>query len=174
MEKFKELEEKELFKNAHITVYSKKLQLPNNKVVEWTFTGRQDAVGVIAVVEKDNVLLVKQYRPAVGQITLEIPAGLLEKNEVPSEAANRELEEETGYRATKLEKICEYYMSPGVNNGKFYLYYADSLIKTHQNLDEDEFLEVEKVDLKNLKLSSLADAKSILAVEYAKRKRKIG
>lgn len=174
MEKFKELEEKELFKNAHITVYSKKLQLPNNKVVEWTFTGRQDAVGVIAVLEKDKVLLVKQYRPAVGKITLEIPAGLLEKNEVPSEAANRELEEETGYRAENLEKICEYYMSPGVNSGKFYLYYADSLIKTHQNLDEDEFLEVEKVDLNKLELSSLADAKSILAVEYAKKKRKIG
>ena len=174
MNEFKELEEKEIFKNPHITVYSKRLKLPNDKIVNWTFTGRQDAVGVVAVLEDGNVLLVKQYRPAIKKETLEIPAGLLEKNESPSEAANRELEEETGYKAVKLEKICEYYMSPGVSEGKFHLYYADELVKTEQNLDEDEFLEVEEIALESVEISSLSDAKSILAIEYAKKKRKLG
>ena len=173
MDRFKELGEKELFKNAHITVYSRKLQLPNEKVVDWTFTGKQDAVGVVAVLEGDNILLVKQYRPAVREVTVEIPAGLVEKGEDPSVAAIRELEEETGYKALNLEKICDYYMSPGVSEGRFHLYYSDKLIKTEQNLDEDEFLEVEEVALKDVNMSELSDAKSILAVEYAKRKRNI-
>ncbi|MBM6689964.1 NUDIX hydrolase [Fusobacterium mortiferum] len=173
MDKFEELEKKEIFKNEHIKVFSRKLKLPNDKVVDWTFTGKRDAVGVVAVFEDDTILLVKQYRPAVNMVTLEIPAGLLEENECPISAAIRELEEETGYRANKIEKICEYFMSPGISDGKFYLYYAEDLIKTQQNLDEDEFVIVERESLKNLSLSSLSDGKSIIGVEFAKRKRGI-
>lgn len=106
-------------------------------------------------------------------VTLEIPAGLLEKDECPMNAALRELEEETGYRANKIEKICEYFMSPGMSAGKFYLYYAEDLVKTQQNLDEDEFVVVEKESLKTISIDSLSDGKSIIAVEYAKKKRGI-
>ncbi len=171
MEKFEELENKEVFKNDHIQVYTRRLKLPNNKIVDWTFTGKRDAVGVIAVFEDDSVLLVKQYRPAVRMVTLEIPAGLLELGECPMEAALRELEEETGYRAQKIEKIYEYYTSPGISEGKFYLYYAENLIKTEQHLDEDEFVEVERVPLKNLSIEKVSDGKSIVAIEYAKRRK---
>lgn len=173
MEKFEELENKEIFRNEHMQVFSRKLKLPNNKVVDWTFTGKRDAVGVVAVFEDDTVLLVKQYRPAVRMTTLEIPAGLLEEGECPMEAALRELEEETGYRAQKIEKIYEYYTSPGISDGKFYLYYAEDLIKTEQHLDEDEFVEVERVELKNLSVDRVADGKSIMGIEYAKRRRGI-
>lgn len=173
MLKFEELDKKEIFKNPHITVYSKKLKLPNEKVVDWTFTGKRDAVGVVAVLDSGNVLLVKQYRPAIKKMTLEIPAGLLEKNENPIDAAIRELEEETGYRALSLEKICEYYMSPGISESKFYLYYTDKLVKGKQHLDEDEFLEIEEIPLNDITFSSLFDAKSMLAIEYAKNKRNI-
>jgi len=173
MDKFEELEKKEIFKNEHIKVFSRKLKLPNNRVVDWTFTGRKDAVGVVAVFEDNTTLLVRQYRPAVKIETLEIPAGLLERDESPVEAALRELEEETGYRAEKIEKICEYFMSPGVSAGKFYLYYAENLIKTEQHLDEDEFVEVDRVSLGDIAMSDLSDGKSIIAVEYAKKKRGI-
>ncbi|MGY0394993.1 NUDIX hydrolase [Fusobacterium sp. SYSU M8A802] len=173
MKKFEELESREVFRNEHMQVYSKKLRLPNERVVDWTFTGRRDAVGVVAVFEDNSILLVKQYRPAVKIETLEIPAGLLEIGECPMEAALRELEEETGYRATKIEKICEYFSSPGISDGKFYLYYAENLIKTEQHLDEDEFVEVERRALKDLSLDQLSDGKSIIGVEFAKRKRGI-
>ncbi len=173
MDKFEELEKKEIFKNEHIKVFSRKLKLPNNRVVDWTFTGRKDAVGIVAVFEDDTTLLVRQYRPAVKIETLEIPAGLLERDESPVEAALRELEEETGYRAEKIEKICEYFMSPGVSAGRFYLYYAENLVKTQQHLDEDEFVEVDRVSLRDIAMSDLSDGKSIIAVEYAKKKRGI-
>lgn len=173
MKKFEELEKKEIFRNEHIQVYSRKLKLPNEKIVNWTFTGKRDAVGVAAVFEDNSILLVKQYRPAVKMTTLEIPAGLLEEGESPVEAALRELEEETGYKAQKIEKICEYFMSPALSEGKFYLYYAENLIKTEQHLDEDEFVDVEKQNLANLPIQTLSDGKSIIAVEYAKKKRGI-
>ena len=117
--------------------------------------------------------MVKQYRPAVQLVTTEIPAGILEKGEDPKDAALRELEEETGYRAEKIEKICEFYSSPGITAGKFYLFYAENLKKTHQHLDEDEFLEVERVPLKDINITSLFDAKSMLAVDYAKKKKNL-
>lgn len=174
MDKYEELEKKEIFRNEHIQVYSRKLKLPNEKIVNWTFTGKRDAVGVAAVFEDNSILLVKQYRPAVKMTTLEIPAGLLEEGESPIEAALRELEEETGYRAQKIEKICEYYMSPAISEGKFYLYYAEDLIKTEQHLDEDEFIDIHRQNLTSLPMHSLSDGKSIIAVEYAKKKKGIG
>ena len=173
MEKFEELENKEVFKNEHMQVFSRKLKLPNNRIVNWTFTGKRDAVGVVAVFDDDTMLLVRQYRPAVNMETLEIPAGLLEENEIPIAAALRELEEETGYRAGKIEKICEYFTSPGISDGKFYLYYAENLVKTEQHLDQDEFVEVERRKLSDLTMSDVSDGKSIVGIEFAKKKRGI-
>lgn len=173
MDKFEELEKREIFENEHIKVFSRKLKLPNNKIVDWTFTGKRDAVGVIALLDDETILLVKQYRPAIKMETLEIPAGLLEEGECPKEAALRELEEETGYRAKKIEKIYEYFISPGMSDGKFYLYYAEDLEKVGQHLDEDEFVEVEQLKLKELQIEKISDGKSIIGVEYAKRKKGI-
>lgn len=173
MDKYEELEKKEIFKNEHISVFSRKLKLPNNRIVDWTFTGKKDAVGILAIFEDDTVLMVRQYRPAVGLVTLEIPAGLLEKDEFPVDGALRELEEETGYRGKNPEKICEYLTSPGISDGRFYLYYTEKLEKSEQHLDPDEFVEVVRVPLKELTIDKLSDAKSIIAVEYAKKKRGI-
>ena len=172
MEQYKHLEKKEVFRNNHIAVYSEKLQLPNKKVVDWTFTEKREAVGIVAAFEDNSVLMVKQYRPAIQMVTTEIPAGLVEFGEDPKTAALRELEEETGYRAEKIEKICEFYSSPGISAGKFYIYYAENLAKTQQKLDEDEFLEVERMPLKDIELTSLFDAKSMLAVNLAKQRKK--
>ena len=171
MEKYKHLVRKEIFKNSHITVYSEKLQLPNEKIVDWTFTGKREAVGIVASFDDDTVLMVKQYRPAVKKVTLEIPAGLIEDGEDPQEAALRELEEETGYKADKIEKICEFYNSPGITDGKFYIYYAKELKKTHQHLDEDEFLEVERISLKDMDIENFSDAKTMLAISLIRHKK---
>lgn len=171
IEKYKHLERKEVFKNDHITVYSEKLQLPNEKIVDWTFTGKREAVGIIASFDDNTILMVKQYRPALKKVTMEIPAGLVEEGEDPQNAALRELEEETGYKASKIKKICEFYNSPGMTDGKFYIYYAEELKKTHQHLDEDEFLEVEKVSLKDINTADLSDAKTMLAVSFVSNKK---
>ena len=65
------------------------------------------------------------------------------------------------------------FYSPGISEGKFYLFYAEDLIKTYQHLDEDEFVEVERVNLSDVSITMLSDGKSIMAVEYAKKRKGI-
>lgn len=167
--KFKRLSRKEVFKNDIITVFEDELYLPNKKTVTWTFTGRKEAVAIISTIE-DRVIFVKQYRPAVDKEMIEIPAGIVEENEDIFEAAKREFEEETGYKAQKIEKICSYFGSAGINAGQYHLFYASDLIKTEQHLDEDEFLEVLEIPFKEIKIFEMEDPKTIIALNYLKNK----
>lgn len=167
--KFKRLSRKEVFKNEVITVFEDELYLPNEKTVTWTFTGRREAVAIISNIE-DRVIFVKQYRPAVDKEMIEIPAGIVEEDEDIFEAAKREFEEETGYKAQKIEKICSYFGSPGINAGQYHLFYASDLIKTEQQLDEDEFLEVLEIPLRDIKIFEMEDPKTIIALNYLKNK----
>ena len=103
--KFKHISKNQVFKNDVITVFEETLALPNDNVVTWTFTGKKEVVAIIAEIENE-IFFVKQYRPAIKKELLEIPAGLVEKDEDILDAAKREFEEEIGYRANKWEKIC--------------------------------------------------------------------
>ena len=147
--KFTHISKKQVFKNDVITVFEEKLELPNNNIVTWTFTGKKEVVAIIAEIEGE-IIFVKQYRPAIKKELLEIPAGLVEKGEDVFLAAKREFEEEVGYRANKLEKICTYYNSAGVNAGQYHLFYASDLEKTHQHLDENEFLEIVRIPINEI------------------------
>ncbi|MEL9991397.1 MAG: NUDIX hydrolase [Thermoproteus sp.] len=84
------------------------------------------AVAVLAV-RDGRAVLVRQFRPAIGAWTLEIPAGTLEPGEDPIAAAEREMVEETGYRPLALRLLLEFYPSPGVSNELIRIYYADRL-----------------------------------------------
>lgn len=167
--KFKRISRKEVFKNDIISVYEEELYLPNKQTVTWTFTGKREAVAVIANIE-DRVILVKQYRPAVEKEMIEIPAGIVEAGEDIEKAALREFEEETGYKAQKIEKICSYYGSAGINAGQYHLFYASDLIKTEQHLDENEFVEVLEIPFDEIKIFEMEDAKTIIALNFLKEK----
>ncbi len=167
MEKFKHLGREKVFSNNIIDVYEEKLLLPNGNEVKWTFTEKAEPVGILGVID-NKAILVKQYRPAIKKETLEIPAGLIEKDELPIDAARREFEEETGYFAKKITEICTYYSSPGITSGKYYLFYAEDLEKSSQKLDENEFVEIELLDLDNLDIYKLEDPKTIIALSYYK------
>ncbi len=167
--KFTHISKRQVFKNDVITVYEEKLALPNNNVVTWTFTGKKEAVAIVAEIDGE-IIFVKQYRPAVKKELLEIPAGLVEEGEDVYLAAQREFEEETGYRANKIEKICSYYGSAGINAGRYHIFYASELIKTEQHLDENEFLEIVKIPLNEINVYDFEDAKTIIALNYVKNK----
>ncbi len=98
-------------------------------------------VGIVPVWE-DQVLLVRQFRIAVGHEVLEIPAGRLEPNESPEERALIELEEEIGYRAGRLVHVASCYCSPGFTNEKDHLYLAFNLEKTAQRPEFDERIDI--------------------------------
>ncbi len=134
------------------------------------------AAAVLPETSDGKILLVRQYRYAVGEETLEIPAGLMEENETPEENARRELEEETGYIAGRLTFLYRYYSSPGFCSEVIHVFLADKLIPSVQNLDPDEFIEVVPVSLEEalrmIRGGEIADGKTISAISYVAAQRR--
>lgn len=126
---------------------------------------------IAAVFDDSRIALVRQYRHAAGEYLLELPAGSLEIGEDPEIGALRELEEEIGYRAAKIEKIAEFYVSPGFLTEKMHVYLATELTKTEQNLDDDEFIDVQLVRLAEAKQmvvdGRICDAKTMIGIMNA-------
>ncbi|ADL18456.1 NUDIX hydrolase [Acidilobus saccharovorans 345-15] len=117
--------------------------------VRFSYNGREfDAdrvtfglsVAVLPVLEDGRVILERQWRPATGSWVLEAPAGRVERGETPEEAAMRELEEETGYRASRLTKVYEAYVSPGYSDEVQHGYIAEGLTRVGQRLEPDEVI----------------------------------
>lgn len=129
-------------------------------------------VGVLAL-QDQNILLVKQYRYAIGQTTLEIPAGKLELGEDPYTCGLRELEEESGFTSPKLQTICAMYSTPGFCTEKIYIYWTDDLQKVEHPLpmDEDEDISTQWISITEayqlIQNGTIQDAKTILAIQFA-------
>jgi ADP-ribose pyrophosphatase len=125
-------------------------------------------VGVLALDEKDRVLMVRQFRYGVGRESLEIPAGKLNPGEDPEACGRRELEEETGYRPVSMTSMGFIDPSPAYVGEIIYIFLASGLEKTSQNLDEDERLEVERVPFDKAVAmcitGEITDAKTVAAV----------
>jgi len=123
------------------------------------------AVAIVPMLTNNRVLLVRQYRYAVGKELLEIPAGTLEIGENPDTAANRELEEETGYKAHQITKITEIYMAPGYATEKIHIYLATNLQPSKMQLDEDERINIEPMSfaeaLRKVRSGEICDAKTM-------------
>lgn len=124
-----------------------------------------ECVVVVVLDEADNALMVKQYRKAVEKALLEIPAGGIEPGEQPVEAVNRELQEETGFLARKVQKLGGFYSSPGYSNEYLYFYVASQL--EHSQLQGEDTAEIEVVKVPMSQVQNLiangeiVDAKSI-------------
>jgi ADP-ribose diphosphatase len=132
------------------------------------------AVVIAAVDDEDNVLLVRQYRYAVGRELLELPAGTLEKNETPERAAPRELKEETGYAARRWELLTRFYSSPGILTEEMRVYLARDLTAGESEPEGDEELKLEKMPLREAiaraARGEIMDAKSIVGLLLAGQK----
>jgi ADP-ribose pyrophosphatase len=126
---------------------------------------------VVPVFDDMTVALVRQYRHAAGEYLLEIPAGSLEADEDPAEGAKRELAEEVGAVAGKLEKLTEFYVSPGFLSELMHVYLATELRETSQNLEYDELLTVERHSFESvfamIRDGGIRDAKTICGVILA-------
>jgi ADP-ribose pyrophosphatase len=108
---------------------------------------KRASVNLLALDEAKNVLLVRQFRIAAGRVLREIPAGTLEPDEVPLNCAERELQEETGYRPGKLEALGGMYVAPGYTTEYIHLFLATELSNSRLDADSDEFIEVDRVPL---------------------------
>lgn len=167
------------YQGSIIPVYADTIELPDGKQVQWDYINHDGAAAVVPVLDDGRILVVRQYRNTLDRITLELPAGKKDKKGEPGiECAMRELEEETGYVSSSLEWILNLSSWIAFTNEIIEVFVATDLKKTQQNLDEDEYVDVESYTLDELKekifSGEIEDAKTIsglLAYEskYLKR-----
>src|SRR6056297_1031264 len=145
-----------------------KVTLPNGRKSSREIIEHPGAVVMLAENSQKQLIMVRQFRKAIADVLLELPAGTLEPNEEIIDCAKRELEEETGFQARNWEKIVDFYSAPGFCNEKLTLFFAWDLTKTQMNTDHDEFIEVVEVDKKGiislLADNQISDAKTLIGV----------
>ena len=175
MEDFKRLSRDLVQKGAIIDYYQDTVQVPNGNILKWDFIKHNGAAAVVPVDEEGKLIMVRQYRNALDRYTLEIPAGGLNGPDEPTkDAAERELAEETGFRAEKLELLITLRTTVAFCNEKIDIYVATGLTPGHQNLDEDEFVSVKAYTVDELlaKIYSgeIEDSKTMAAILAYKEK----
>lgn len=130
--------------------------------------------GALPLFDDGRVALVKQYRHPARRELLEIPAGRIEVGETPEECATREVEQEIGFRAGGIEKLAEFYSTPGFCEEKLYVYLATELIPSSQNLDHDELIEIVYLPLaeavRMVERGEIQDSKTIIALLLAAKR----
>jgi len=166
-----------IHESGFVNIYQDTVELPNGKDSERLIVIHPGASCVLAIRDDEKVVLVRQYRYALEDEFLEIPAGKLDPNEDPLTCARRELEEETGYTSDEIVHLQTIHNAVGYSDEKIEIYLAEKLIKLEsQRLDEDEFLTLEyySVDevMSMIEKNELTDAKTIIAMQaYFLRKK---
>jgi len=126
---------------------------------------------ILPAFDDGTIALVRQYRHPTVKYLLELPAGGLDDGERPEEAAARELEEELGLVAGKLEKLCEFFVSPGFCAEKMWLYLATDLTETAPRPEDDEVIEVVRLPIRRalqmITDGEIEDAKTIIGLMLA-------
>lgn len=168
IKKFKVLDSETIL-DEFFKVKKDKVKLPDGKTTDYYSMQINEVVSVLAITDKNEVLMCEQYRHPIEKVTCECPAGLVEEGEDLEAAARRELEEETGYTARKLKKLGAYYPKAGVSNLKIHCFLATGLKKDKkQKLDPSEFIDVKLVPLEELTKKILTnehqDSSSTIAV----------
>lgn len=124
----------------------------------------------VLCVESGKVLLERQFRYAYGEVIWEIPAGKLEKGEDPARAAMRELEEETGLRAERMQKLFTLYPTPGYTNERLHIFWARGVKKGEAHPDDGEYVTLSFVPLGEVRQmiadGRICDAKTVAAVQW--------
>ena len=170
MEEFKCVKRELVKKGAIIDYYQDTVLVPNGNEVKWDIIDHKGAAAVVAVREDGKLLMVRQYRYALGRETIELPAGGLNGREEPTKlAAIRELQEETGYISADMEFLTSIYTTVAFCNEKIDIYLARNLkTRGEQHLDEDEFINVEAYSVEELKQmifeSRIQDSKTICGI----------
>ncbi len=168
----KKIQSKTIFKGEIVGLFLDRVKLPNDKIATREKVTHPGAVGIIPVDGKGRITLVKQFRYPVANITLEIPAGKLDKNETPLDCAIRELEEEIGAAGPTMVHLSTFYTTPGFCNEVLYLYLAKDFTRKNNKLDDDEFLEIVELDLKDsldlIENGGIRDAKTIIGILLAR------
>ncbi len=154
---------------------NEEVELPSGKRITLELLRHPGAAAVVPFLDDERILLLTQYRYAAGGTIWEVPAGKLDKGEDPELCALRELEEETGYRAGRIERTGVILTSPGFTDERIHLFCAYDLEPGTLQHEQAEQIEVREVRfseaLDMIDRGELIDAKSIVALYHAQRRR---
>ena len=163
---------KKVFSGQIVGLYYDNVKLPNGKTATREKVTHPGAVGIVPVTDDNKIILVRQYRYPVEDITIEVPAGKLDMDESPYGCAQRELEEEVGAVNGKLIHLSTFYTTPGFCNEVLHLYLAIDFKRIDNNLDEDEFLEIVELEVEEainwINDGKIKDSKTIIGILMAK------
>jgi ADP-ribose pyrophosphatase len=145
-----------------------KVQVKDNKTSYREIVEHNGGVALAAITPEGKMVMVRQYRKAAEKAVLEVPAGKIEKGEDHRLTAERELKEETGYSAEKIEFITSFYSSIGYSTEVIYLYLATGLTPGETDFDDNEAIEILEYDFPELKKmifsGEIEDAKTLAAI----------
>jgi len=161
------------WRSGWLRVDTEQVDLPNGNRVELPIVRHPGASCIVPFLSEDEVILIRQYRHAAGGTLFEAPAGKLDPDESPENCARRELIEETGYRAGRIEHLSSIWTTPGFTDEVIHLYAAFDLEHVGQRLEDDEVIELIPMALDDalsrVFRGELNDAKSALALVLAAR-----
>jgi len=169
----KKVSSQQVFAGRIVSVRVDKVETATGRITTREIVDRADTVSVLAIDESNRVLLVRQWRYAVGLETLEIPAGSIDPGETPEEAARRELREETGYDCQTLVQLNSYYPAMGYSSERMTIFLARGLVRSPLRGDEDD-IRLERMPFDEVfervvhGSGFFMDAKSNMAVLFAR------
>lgn len=161
-----------IYTGRSVNFVNDEVLLPNGKTSFREYMEHPGAVAIIPFVNKKDIILVKQYRYPVRELTYELPAGKIDKGEKPAACVRRELEEETGFYAKKIKKLLSYWPTAAFSDEVIHIYHAAGLVESVKSPDDDEFIDHVVMPLAKaldwVKRGKIRDSKTVIALLYWK------
>jgi ADP-ribose pyrophosphatase len=165
---------RQIFKGRIVELNIEEHRLPDGRTLDFEMVRHPGGAAILPLLPDGRVLLIRQFRPAAGGMLLEIPAGKLEPGEPPEECVRREIEEEAGYRAGRIEPLGHMLTAPGFCDEVIHLFVARDLSPVESRPEPDEYIEVAPLpadEALDMALSGrIPDGKTQLALLLARGK----
>ena len=169
----KRLNEREIFQKGRFLLRDIDLELDNGSKVTYQIWDKPDTAMIVPVTKEGDVIFVTEYHAAVDSLMLSLPKGRIEPNEDPTEIANKELQEEIGYKAESIEKIATLTSIPGYISTRTHVFLARDLVESYLEGDEEWDMPISMHPLKNFEAlidnKKLTEARIIASLYEAKR-----
>ena len=169
----KTVDRKQIYQGNIIKVESVGVQLPNGKITTRDVVLHPGAAVVVPVSDGGEIYLVRQFRKPIDKVSLELPAGKLDEGEDPEICALRELKEETGLTAARIQHLIDIHSTPGFSNEVLHMFLATGLKEGDSCADDDEFITPEKYHISDLVKMivnrEITDAKTIIGILLAEK-----